>query len=126
MGDRANIKMIDDNGAIFLYSHWGGSELPSILHTALSKKWRWDDSAYLTRIIFCEMVKGQEDQETGFGISTHIPDNGHLIIVVDSNKGRVSLETERGQTVFKPIPFEVFVDKPKPFFKAYDKGAPND
>ena len=123
MGDRANIKMIDDDGAIFLYSHWGGSELPSILHTALSKKWRWDDSAYLTRIIFCEMVKGQEDQETGFGISTHIPDNEHLVIVVNPTDQIVGLETENGSRVYGPVSFEDFVKKPKPFFKAYENGG---
>lgn len=69
MGDRGNI-IIRDEGApdLYLYTHWNGSDLPKTLKRALSRKERWEDSAYLARIIFCEMVKGSEADATGFGI----------------------------------------------------------
>ncbi len=79
MGDRGNIKV----GKVYLYTHWGGSEIKQILKNALSKKLRWDDEAYLTRIIFCEMIKEDVSGETGFGISTEICDNDNVILEVD-------------------------------------------
>ena len=77
MGDRGNI-IIKTAGEsdLYLYTHWRGSALPHILKAALGRRQRWDDAAYLTRIIFCEMVKGSEQDETGFGISTYMCDGG--------------------------------------------------
>jgi hypothetical protein len=71
MGDRGNVFVDTDNDGkgVYLYTHWGGSDLPDTVRKALMKKWRWSDPSYLARIIFCEMVKGQENRETGFGIS---------------------------------------------------------
>ena len=96
MGDRGNVKVVDsfDGGAVFLYSHWGGTELPKVVQTVLSRKARWDDAPYLARMIFCEMVKGQEADETGFGISTGICDNEHPIVVVDCKAQEVRYEEE--------------------------------
>lgn len=70
MGDRRNIVLeYTDGRAIALYSHWTGSDLEQVLANALKRaQSRWDDSAYLTRAIFCEMVKGDVDGTTGFGI----------------------------------------------------------
>ena len=83
MGDRANIEIIDDTKhSVFLYTHGRGYELPEVLQAALIRgKDRWDDTYYLTRIIFCEMVKGKEKDLTGFGISAQEGDgtSGHLI-----------------------------------------------
>jgi hypothetical protein len=79
MGDRGNIKI----GGVYLYTHWGGSEIKQTLQKALKKKWRWDDESYLARIIFCEMIRGEESGETGFGISTGIVDNEYDILEVD-------------------------------------------
>ena len=109
MGDRANILVLGgslrgerkEKVGIFLYSHWGGSDLPKVLHKALNRRQRWDDEAYLTRIIMCEVI-GKEDfeGETGFGISLTICDNEYPILVVDvaSQTVGVSLRDE---------PFEV-------------------
>lgn len=94
MGDRANV-FVKESG-VNLYTHWGGSELPMKVRDALAKKWRWDDPVYLTRIIFCEMVKGHEREETGFGISTEAPDNEHPIITVSTDAQTVSFEDESG------------------------------
>lgn len=88
MGDRANIYVSDSyvKGGVYLYSHWDGDGLRTILKTSLAKKWRWDDCAYLTRIIFCEMVKSDINGETGYGISLGLCDNEYPILIVDCEK----------------------------------------
>lgn len=94
MGDRGNIQVKEsasDNG-VFFYSHWDGSELPHILALALKRgKGRWGDTAYLSRVIFCELVKGDVDGETGYGISTQECDPEHELIVVDDGAGTVTI-----------------------------------
>jgi hypothetical protein len=85
MGDRANVAVVqpEGEGLVYLYTHWAGTELPFTVQNALKRKQRWNDGAYLTRIIFSEMVKGQESAETGYGISTRMCDNEHQIVVVN-------------------------------------------
>lgn len=100
MGDRGNVRVVDGDFSVYLYSHWGGSDLPFDVQKALAKEWRWTDPAYLTRIIFEVLIEGQEHTETGFGISNSICDNEHPIIVVDCDKQQVRLENEDGT----PIP----------------------
>jgi len=96
MGDRANIYIKEDEKhGVYLYTHWGGYELPEKLRTALKRgKGRWNDAAYLARIVFCEMVKGDEEGSTGYGISSRLQDNEHPIIVVDTVKQTVTFADE--------------------------------
>jgi len=101
MGDRGNIIVKDGKSEVFLYSHWTGSDLPEVLKSALKRgKGRWDDGQYLARIIFCEMVKGNEMDETGFGISSIIGDGGTDITVnvddqtVTDHRGRQKTFTQ--------------------------------
>lgn len=89
MGDRGNI-VIKQNAKdkqgeyIYFYAHWSGSELPSILQSALARgKERWDDEQYLARVIFCEMIKDNVLDTDSFGISTYMGDNEHDFLVVD-------------------------------------------
>jgi hypothetical protein len=72
MGDRANILFKEvDGGEIYFYTHWGGYDLPDTLAEALDRgKDRWNDEAYLARIIFCQMTEDSVSGTTGFGIST--------------------------------------------------------
>lgn len=116
MGDRGNIFVIDQYSeqdtapdgpfaGTYLYTHWSGYELPSILAAALDSKagrGRWNDGPYLTRIIFCRLIAGDVDGETGFGISCSICDNSYPILVVDpaNQKVRMMKEgSERSRTV---------------------------
>lgn len=110
MGDRGNIKIYQDSGdaAIFFYTHHRGSEIYGVVKRALARRKRWDDGAYLARIIFCELVKGDEDGDTGFGISTSISDNEHTIIGVNPNTREVTFESEGG-TVSGKMSFDDFV-----------------
>ena len=83
MGDRGNIA-IQQPGAtdtLFLYTHWGGSEVAGDLAAALFRGQRWDDPSYLTRIIFNEL-QGDNREETGFGICVGHPDDNEYEIPV--------------------------------------------
>lgn len=97
MGDRANVVILQrpqqdqELGGIYLYTHWGGSDLPIVLRNALARGLRWTDEQYLARIIFCEMVRGLESEETGFGISNYLADNDRPLIEVDANAQTVRI-----------------------------------
>jgi hypothetical protein len=68
MGDRAQV-LIKDTG-IYLYTHWDGYKLENIVKKAISKKLRWNDPEYLSRIIFDEMIGENQYGEVGYGIGT--------------------------------------------------------
>lgn len=110
MGDRGNIVMKYEGGAeIWFYTHWSGTEVAAVVQAALRREERWDDPAYLARIVFCELVKGREGEATGFGISLDMCDNEHLVVVVDLAKKEVSLRGENGSEGSAPIwTFETF------------------
>lgn len=92
MGDRANIVIRQGSDApVYLYGHWSGAEVCDVVRRSLSKRWRWDDPSYLARIIACELWKGHEETETGFGIWTAETDNEHLFVVVNVDAKRVEL-----------------------------------
>jgi hypothetical protein len=105
-----NLSRRDKNPPVFLYTHWNGDEIYGYLKRALSRRERWDDVSYLTRMIFCEMVKGCEADSTGYGISTFQPDSDHTILGVDTVKQEVSFEDRNGNVKSK-ITFDQFVDR---------------
>lgn len=94
MGDRANIVVKQSDGTgVWLYTHWHGSEMPKTLQAAMKRgKDRWDDTPYLARIIFCEMVKGNAMDLAGFGITTSMTDNEYPVLTVDPDNLRVSID----------------------------------
>lgn len=111
MGDRGNIVIRYENNPakqICFYTHSYGSYLGSVVRRALSRRQRWDDWAYLARIIFCEMVKGREGEEIGFGISLDVCDNEHDLLIVDVDAKKIIRESEDGG-VKESWTFEQFV-----------------
>ncbi len=81
MGDRGQVK-IKDTG-VYLYTHWGASELREAVAAALAKApGRWDDEEYLARIIF-DAMKGDNTGETGFGIGTSEHGDVWRVVEVD-------------------------------------------
>ncbi len=100
MGDRANVffpkrgSIPESKNGVFLYTHWLGSELPVIVQNVLQRKARWDDPAYLARMVFNAMTRGSEEEETGFGISSELQDNEHPIVVVDCYNQQVGFMPE--------------------------------
>jgi hypothetical protein len=93
MGDRGNIAIKQHSGTVYLYSHYGGSELPQVLQDALKKHELWDDPTYLARIIFDAMEDGENlhGSATGLGISASEDDNNHPLINVDCGNQQVSI-----------------------------------
>lgn len=68
MGERGNIHLIQED--IWFYTHWRGYMTDEIVAMALDRgRGRWTDPTYLNRIIFCQLVKGREMEDTGFGIA---------------------------------------------------------
>jgi len=101
MGDRANVFVKQEQSGVYLYTHWSGTELPATLQAALNSpqgRGRWNDAAYLTRIIFCQMVKGDEDGGTGYGISVFTPDGEDRVLEVDPDLRRVDVRGRTGWT----------------------------
>lgn len=124
MGDRANIAVQFDgkqNKRVWLYTHWGGSDLDQTLAAALDRgRGRWNDDQYLARIIFCEMIQGSVLDETGYGIGVEPGDNEYPFLVVDCKTNTVFREpdTRKGYNIaarkeadLKPVPFADFVEK---------------
>lgn len=96
MGNRANVKVIQYENAtpLYLYTHWSGSiwniELAKALKFGES---RWDDEAYLTRILISRMYAEDVNETIGGGIGVdYIPDNENPIIIVDIGTRTVYLE----------------------------------
>ena len=111
MGDRGNVVIHQHNDElIYLYTHWGGSELPFTVQRALAKRWRWEDESYLARIIFDAITEGFHGTETGFGIATYPCDNEYSMIVVNPSKQTVGFAHEKSVPIcYKTWKFEEYV-----------------
>jgi hypothetical protein len=81
MGDRASIELVypregsKGERSIWLYTHWGATDLPTTLFDVLDKRERWDDESYLARMIASAIFDnaGIHDS-TGAGISPEYTD----------------------------------------------------
>lgn len=85
----------DESEGVYLYTHDGKDDLKSILKAALLRgEDRWDDTQYLTRIIFCEMIQNDVLGSTGYGISSVKWDETSPVIHVHSDKQIILIENE--------------------------------
>jgi hypothetical protein len=85
MGDRGNIVLLqhskygqEADGALWMYTHWDGSQLEKILARILDSSQardRWNDEPYLGRIIFEQLTEKSRGASTGYGI-TNYPTDG--------------------------------------------------
>lgn len=116
MGDRGNIKFIEELGSpsIFFYTHWSGYRLNEIIREGLIQgKGRWSDPPYLARIMF-NALQGDDRGETGFGISHAIGDNEHPVMVVDADQQKVYIDGHATDDDPKYVmSFTDFVDSPR-------------
>lgn len=96
MGDRGQIVIIDskskDQPALYFYTHWFGSDLPTITREGLvnaQKHGRLDDESYAARIIFDTLTSYGSDAGTGFGIQTYPAGDADTVITLDFGKKSV-------------------------------------
>lgn len=72
MGSRTEwiIKEDTSGNAVHLYSHYGGESKFEDTQRALAKaEPRWSDTSYGVRIFISQIIGGEWDSETGFGIA---------------------------------------------------------
>lgn len=122
MGDRSNIVVVQpDNSRIFLYGHWMGDDNYRVAGQVLSRQERWNDHAYLARMLFSLMTSHDPNSDTGFGISNTMCDNEYPIVVIDPQNQSVHLEEyiwgelpdgqeTRFSIITPPVTFEEFVN----------------
>ena len=99
MGCRGTIEIWNNGAApkneekpVVLYTHWGANNMIFDLIKVLKRKLRWKSPSYLSRMIFCEMVKGNEIDEYGYGIMTENVCDAEKEIVVDCNRQEVIIK----------------------------------
>ena len=69
MGARTNFTFITSDGALTLYSHWGGeSKFQDLAHALERAQARRGDTSYELRIIISQLIGQDWDSETGFGL----------------------------------------------------------
>lgn len=90
---------------IYLYQHYDGYGLFDIVEKAIAKKWRWDDVEYLTRIIFCEMVKENIGGETGYGIGKSQHGDIEYLVTVDVKNKTITEHKVYGNTDTRKLKF---------------------
>jgi hypothetical protein len=95
MGDRGQVRLVSEGRPdIYLYTHWGATELPTDVGRALRRGGsRWGDDEYLNRIIFSELIKDSVLGDTGYGIGTELHGDVWLVVEVNHTNRTVSLQT---------------------------------
>jgi hypothetical protein len=94
MGGRAMAEIKTNEGSLYFYTHWSGSDLPAHAAEAVkSASPRKGDDAYALRIVIDQLIKlcGVRDIETGAGImfSPNCEDsynNNNPSVVIDLSK----------------------------------------
>lgn len=90
----AQVQVVGEHGSVYLYTHDNASTLVSVVHEVLSRKQRWDDADYLTRIIFCAMIPYDKwSDDKGFGIGTQYLIDTNLLIVINVVTKHISISS---------------------------------
>jgi len=96
MGDRGQVEITGMHGSdasIYLYTHWGASELEHTVANALARGTsRWNDDEYLNRIIFSEMIQNELMDETGYGIGLGVHGDVYKLVVVNYSDNTIGIK----------------------------------
>ncbi len=101
MGDRRMAEIKTEDGSLYLYTHWHGSELPAMALAAVERaKPRLGDEGYWVRIVVDQLTKAGRDQETGFGLmlKPQFEDEYNRdkpSVIINARTGRVTLRGRR-------------------------------
>lgn len=102
----------DDPRDIYLYTHWGGANLPRDVAAALDSvpaRRRWHDDTYLARIIIDQLTRDARDTELGYGLAPFpIESEYDHDVIVNVSRGTVDYD-ESG-----PISFPAFINRFNP------------
>ena len=99
------------NCPIYLYTHSKGQNLVNIVYEVLSMKRRWDDSDYLTRMIFCAMVpKDSWFDEHGYGIGTSMYDDLDILISLNISDKTIKMQSSSELHTYEKMSFDDFVN----------------
>jgi len=78
------IEVKDEFGSVFLYTHDLAYDLMHSVYDILSKRERWNDADYFTRMLFCRMIPPEQWYKSeGFGIGTQMYADIRFLILVD-------------------------------------------
>ena len=92
---------------VVLYTHWGAREMEDDLRDVLSRKLRWNDPSYLSRMIFSRMIRNDIDGELNYGILTDNVGDAEVEIIVDCNRQEVIV---KGWDENDTYTFDEFID----------------
>jgi hypothetical protein len=106
MGTRGQICVRGNHGDVYLYRHFDAKNLLNDVYVGLSYGQRWDDSEYLARMIFEQMISGNTDKVYGFGISVTKHSDIDLLLIVDCNTHNVIIEKKPLEI---RIPFDEYI-----------------
>ena len=130
MGDRANVAIVQrrdgkSEGAIFLYTHCHGCELPFIVQAALDRgRERWDHEVYLARVVFSEMIQDELFDDAGFGIALYPPEGQHATIVIDCASRTVGFTRGELESCYRLWGFDHYIRIPGSEIElAYQSGS---
>jgi hypothetical protein len=88
------VEIIGPFGRVYLYTHDYAKNLVAFVHESLSRRVRWDDPDYLSRIIFCSMIPYNEiNNEQGFGIGTQMYVDINLLITIDTTSQTIEISS---------------------------------
>jgi hypothetical protein len=110
------VKEDEESVGVSLYSHWGGACLTEVLQHVLERQARWDDVAYLTRMIFSEMIPAEDrSEETGYGIGI-----GNNYLDLDTTPIEVVISTQMVKCGHREWSFEEYIQIPEAEICAVD------
>jgi hypothetical protein len=88
------VEIIGPFGRVYLYTHDYAKNLVAFVHESLSRRVRWDDPDYLSRIIFCSMIPYNEiNNEQGFGIGTQLYVDINLLITINTTSQTIEISS---------------------------------
>ena len=129
MGCRGTIEIWENGAApkdeekpVVLYTHWGAKEMEDDLRDVLSRKVRWNDPSYLSRMIFSRMIRNDIDGELNYGILTDNVGDAQKEIVVDCNRQEVIVKELDENVTYT---FDDFIDNDD-YISIRDPGDEND
>lgn len=99
------------NKRVYLYTHSNAKSLVGSVHGTLSKKKRWDDPDYLSRMIFCDMIPPDKwDSDRGYGIGTDLCSSVNILVSIDIAKQIITISSAANKIDAIKTTIEDFVD----------------